>query len=176
MKYLFLNRTYREKVLVLAMIFVGLLIWVTLASDRLRDFNQRRASIVRQVEAQQVWLDNEASIRDRVEASISNLDPAQTLSGTRLNAEINRIAADQNLRVTVDRPQQESGEVLTYNTVVVQVSGAEMEPLIRFTQALQARAPYLGVEEIIISPDNRNPTIHGARYRISAVERRPAAN
>ena len=176
MKALFLNRTYREKVLILAMVLVGLVIWFTLASERLREFNQTRASIVRQVEAQQVWLDNEASIRERVEASISNLDPARTLSGTRLNAEINRIASEHNLRVTVDRPQQESGEVLTYHTVVVQISGAEMEPLIRFTQALQGRAPYLGVEEIIISPDNRNPTIHGARFRISAVERRPASS
>ena len=172
MKSLYLSRSFREKAMVLLMLAVALVIWASMFSERFGQLMADRGRINRIHAEFSVYLDNREIITQRAQEGIQNLDPRRTLDGTRLWGEIAALARRHGLRPSVDSPRTEPGEVFSYHTLVLSVSEADLESLISFTGELQARAPYMDLENVIITARS-NPMLLDARYRISSVELNP---
>jgi hypothetical protein len=169
MKRFYLTRKPREKFLVLLMLVVALVIWGSLFSERLGGVMADNHRLNRLHADFRVYLDNQEIIRDRAQEGIRNLDPARTLDGTRLWGEVGALARKHGLNPSVDSPRTEPGDVFSYHTLVLSVSEADLPSLINFTGELQTRAPYVALEQVIIT-SRSNPMLLDARYRISSVE------
>lgn len=172
MKSIFMARSPREKVLVLLMLVVGLVIWGSFFSDRAAGLMADRGRLNRIHSEFKVYLDNREVIRDRAEEGIRNLDPSRTLDATRLWGEVGALARKHGLKPSVDSPRTEPGDVFSYHTLVLSVSEADLASLIDFTGELQARAPYVDLEQVVIT-SRSNPERLDARYWISSVELNP---
>lgn len=169
MKSLFMARNMREKFLVLAMLVVALLIWASIFVERAGELMAERNRLNQLHEEMSVYLDNRELIRQRAEEGIQNLDPGRTLNGTRLSVEAGSLARKHGLSPSIDSPRTDSGDVFSNHTIIMTVSEADLAELINFTGELQARAPYMALEQVIIT-SRSNPMLLDARYRVSSVE------
>lgn len=162
----------REKVLVLLMLVVGLVIWVSFFGERAQALLAERGRLNRLQAEMNVYLENQDLIRQRAEEGIASLEPSRTLDATRLLVEVAEIADTHGLIPSVDSPRTDPGDVFSYHTVVLTVQNANLETLIDFTGALQARAPYVALEQVVVTAKT-DPQYLDARYRISSVELNP---
>jgi len=172
MKHLLMSRSMREKILVLLMLIVGLLIWISFFGDRAQALLAERGQLNRRQSEMNIYLDNREIIQERAEAGIASLEPSRTLDATRLLVEAADLADKHNLNPSIDSPRTEAGEIFSYHTVVLTVQNAKLETLMSFTGELQSRAPYIALEEVIITAKT-DPQFLDARYRISSVELNP---
>lgn len=169
MKSYFMTRNLREKLLVLMMLVVGLVIWISFFAERAGVLMAERRSVNLLGEELGVYIDNRDLIRERAEAGIRNLEPSLTLNATRLSVDAGAMARENGLNPSIDSPRTEPGDVFSYHTIVMTVNEADLGALINFTNELQARAPYMALEQLSINARS-NPMLLDARYRISAVE------
>lgn len=172
MKKYFMARNLREKLLVLLMLTVALVIWFSFFSERAGNLLADRGRLNRLNQEMNLYLDNQEAIRQRAQEGIQKLDPGSTLDATRLWGDVGSLARRHGLNPSVDSPRTEPGDIFSYHTVVLTVSDADLGALINFTGELQARAPYMGLEQVIVTAKS-NPMLLDARYRISSVELNP---
>lgn len=165
-------RNLREKLLVLLMLVVALVIWISFFAERAQGLLAERGRLNRLHEEMSVYIDNQDIIRQRAEAGIESLDPARTLDATGLWNEVGDLAKKHGLNPSVDSPRTEPGDVFSYHTVIMTVTNANLATLINFTGELQTRAPYIDLEEVIVTAKT-DPRFLDARYRISSVELNP---
>ncbi|MCC5790125.1 MAG: hypothetical protein JJT75_10845 [Opitutales bacterium] len=166
----FLERTPREKFLVVFFLVTMVLLWGLNFLNRSREDWQTWQQLERTYEQQQVWIDNAEMIGGLVEEEIGRLERDQLLSRTRLLSEINRLARAQDLSPSIDTPRTEEGEIFQFHTVTVRLSRSPMERIIAFTDSIQDRSPYMSMGELILIPDRNDPRNLEARYEITAVE------
>ena len=96
----FLGRLLREKLLLVAFALLGVLMWLSDTSKRLRAFWREQHTTTVALADQQRWLDNRKVLENAAQKAASRLDPAQTLDGTRLLAAVGTLAAEAGLRNT----------------------------------------------------------------------------
>ncbi|HOG93997.1 MAG TPA: hypothetical protein PLE80_10530, partial [Opitutaceae bacterium] len=89
----FLSRVAREKMLLLAFVLLGVAIWASSLLGRGQVWYGDFAATRAELDDQAFWLGRRASIEEAAKQAIARLDPAKTLNGTQLNAEINQIAS-----------------------------------------------------------------------------------
>lgn len=166
----FLERTAREKFLVVFFLLTMVVLWGLNFLNRSSEDWQTWQQLGRTYEQQQVWLDNADMIATLVEEEIGRLERDRLLTRTRLLSEINRLARAQNLSPSIDTPRTEDGEIFKFHTVTVRLSRSPMERIIAFTDSIQERSPYMSMGELILIPDRNDPRNLEARYEITAVE------
>lgn len=160
----------REAFLLLLFLGTAAFLWSVSILNRTNLIREGLASNQREFTTQQVWFDNAASIRSRMEREIGLLERSQTLNSTRLVAELNSLARRQNLSPSIDSPRTDSGDAFQFHTVVVRLNRAPLERIMNFTDEVQGRAPYLALNSLVLSPDRTNPNNLEARFEITAVE------
>jgi len=105
-----------------------------------------------------------------MQAGIDNLDPQSILSGSLLVSELDSMARENGLSHSIDSPRSDEGEVFISHTVNLNVQRADLASLVAFAEEVQARTPYMGLEEVSLSADRNRPDRLDARFRISSVE------
>lgn len=173
MKSFFETRTQREKILILFMMAVGVFIWSSFFFERYSALMTERRVLTQTVEEQRLWLAQSESIRASIEQGMQNLDPSRTLNATQLSGEVGSLAREAGLRPAITTPRTTGGDVFSNNTLTVSANKSDLDSLISFTEALQDRAPYIGIEQVIITADRSNPMLLDVRYDISSVEVNP---
>lgn len=162
--------TRREFFLLLLFLGTAVFIWGVSLLNRVGETRESYQANQRTFETQEVWLDNAEAIRTRMEREIGLLERSQTLNSTRLVAELNALARRQNLSPSIDSPRTDQGDAFQFHTVVVRLSRAPLDRIMSFTDEVQARAPYLALNSLVLSPDRTNPNNLEARFEITAVE------
>lgn len=172
MKTFFLTRQLREKMLLLAFVVVGAIIWGTSvlqrASRDVREFRLARAELA----DQQRWLAARESIEAAAAAAVENLDSSRTYNAVRLSAEISAIANATGLgaNATNDPPQTERTPQFSMHTLQFRLSRVQWEQLLRFYEELSQRAPYINIEQFALSAERARPELLNASLRVSSVE------
>lgn len=162
----------REKFLILLFLLVAVAIWGSSFSGRLNTCVGAFQRTSSDLGTQAMWLGRRAQIEADAKKAISRLDPAQTLDGTKLLAEINRIASENGLNsnVTVDDNRDERTAQFAVHSLRFTARRADYATLIRFYQAVQKRSPYIGIEQFALGLDNPSSAQLSASFRFSSVE------
>ena len=172
MKTFFFSRHIREKILLTALLALVGIVWLVRVARSGRAFwTEWRANAV-VLATQQQWLDNRANIEASATRTIAHLDPARTFSSPRLLGELSTIADQVGVR------NNTSSEILgteltnqfAVNTVQVAVRNADLPSLLSFYDALDKRAPYIGLEQFSLTVNPSNPALLTAVMRVSSVE------
>jgi hypothetical protein len=170
-KAFFFSRLLREKVLLVAFVAIGLVLWGSAFLKRAtRQWQVHRALMVELADQKQ-WLNNQASIEAAAAAAVKNLDPSRTLDETRLVGEVSALAREHNLKgMANDTPQTERSGQFAVHTMLVTIPRAEWSSVKNFYTALAARSPYIGVEQLSLTSDRANPSQLNAVVRVTSVE------
>ena len=166
----FLGRLFREKVLVLAFVLLGALIWLSSSSDHLKKNLRSFRSAESTLATQQLWLNNRPAIEEAAKAAVQNLDPSKTYNSTFLVAEILAIAKHAGLAPNTEPPRTQRSPQFAVHTVQVTARRAELAALLRFYQELASKAPYLGLEQVSLQGDRTNPGLINATLQVASVE------
>ena len=169
LRALFLARLLREKLLLVAFAVLGVAIWFSGFSKRFGAFwGQQRATTVALAE-QKLWLSNRAAIDAAAQKAAGRLDAARTLDPQRLFAEVDKLALEAGLARNLGEQRDVVGEQFSLHSLSVTINKAEWEPLKKFYLGLQARSPYISIEQFSLqaSPSGSPLT---AVLRVSSVE------
>jgi hypothetical protein len=163
----FLSRLLREKLLLVAFAVLGVLMWFSSFSRRAGLFwRQQRATTVELAEQKQ-WLTNRGAIEAAAQKAAGNLDAVRTLDATRLYAEIDKLARDAGLTPGLGEQRDETAGQFAVHSLQVTIAKADWEPLRKFYLSLQARSPYIGIEQFTIRSQGN---AHAASLRVSSIE------
>ncbi len=168
MKAFFLGRTLRERLLLLAFALIALGWWAPVALGRLGALRRDLKGFYVERETQQMWLSHRTEIETRAAAAGRTLDPAKTLDASQAFAELNRMTAGLTAEIGAQRTEQ-AGQFALHN-VQVSIRRVDMKGLLGFYDQVNARAPYLGIEQCAISLDRANPGLLNTVFRIYSIE------
>jgi hypothetical protein len=170
MKRFFLTRSFREKTLLVAFVSLVAIAWLLSGAGRARARLQDWQSLRASGEEQRLWLTNRTEIEARAAKATAQLDPAKTLNGTRLVAEMSSLAAQAGLTAEVSGQRTERTTQFAFHSAQVTFRRAEMNALVKFYEALSARSPYVGLEQVSLAADRGAPGALNATFRVTAAE------
>ena len=172
MKAFFLSRLFREKLILLAFIFLAAAMWLSSALTRTRTFAQQASATSTELTDQKHWLAGRAQIEAAAKNAVVQLDPSRTYDSVRLQAELVAIAQSVGLSkdTAIDDAQVSAGTQFSLNSVRFVIRNAEWQTLERFYKELSKRSPYIGIEEFSIYSNKANPSQLNAALRVSSVE------
>lgn len=172
LKAYFLSRHLREKILLLGFLALALAAWFSSFADRSKGFLERYQSTKAELKEQSLWLGRRTQIEADAKKAIDRLDPSRTLDGTKLLAEVNRIAGDSGLasNVQADDTKDERSSQFAVHSLRFTVRRTDYPTLVKFYLELQKRSPYIGIEQFSIQSEPNNPAMLTALFRITSVE------
>lgn len=172
LKVWFLNLAARERLLLLVFLVLAVAVWGSSYSGRLGAFLRSYRSTGMDLQEHAAWLARKSLIEADAQKAIAKLDPSQTLDGTKLTAEVTRLAAVAGLtsNVQVDDTRNEASSQFIVHTLRFSVRKADYGSLVRFYQELQKRSPYIGLEQFALQADPGGAATLTATLRISSVE------
>lgn len=170
MKRFFFTRNLREKALLVTFVSLVAIAWLLSATGRARTRIEDWRSLRASGEEQQLWLKNRADIEARASKATAQLDPAKTLNGTRLVAEISALASQASLTAEVSGQRSERTTQFGFHSAQVTFRRAELGALVKFYEALSARSPYVGLEQVSLQADRAAPGTLNATFRVTAAE------
>jgi hypothetical protein len=173
MKRFFLGRSGREKTLLLAFAGIAAVVWLLGTTGRIRALWQESNSLLAEQETQRTWLANRTVIEQRAAGAVRQLDPAQTLNGTRLVGELNTLALQAGLSAEVSGQRTERTVQFAFHSAQVSFRRVELGALVRFYESLSARSPYVGLEQMTLTVDRGTPGQLNASFRVVAAELTP---
>lgn len=170
MKRFFFTRSLREKTLLVTFIALVAIVWLISATGRTRARIAEWRSLRTAGEEQKLWLGNRADIEARAAKATAQLDPAKTLNGTRLVAEMSTLAAQSGLTAEVSGQRSERTTQFAFHSAQVSFRRAEMGALVKFYETLSHRSPYVGLEQVSLAADRAAPGTVNATFRVTAAE------
>lgn len=168
----FLARALREKLLLVAFIAIGLLWWgsayLTRAGVFWRDQRSTRVRLTEQAE----WIRNRVKIEENAHTAAAKLDQTKTLNAIQLATALQQLANEAGLRnaqLSGQPVTTKSGQFAIHTANYV-IRGAEWEPLVKFYEALQKRAPYIAVDQFNLGAAPNNPSQLTLQLKAESVE------
>lgn len=162
--------TSREKMLLALFLWVVVLIWLSLYASRMSDLFDNFKTTNDTLTYQQLWLDREATIEERLADSRKILDPKKTYASSRFIARVDGLARASGAAYDVTNPTTRLGDVFNEHALTVQFKDASMKALLGFGRAIHEENPYLGVKQVKISPNRRDPNLLNAQFDVIALE------
>jgi hypothetical protein len=156
----FLGRLLREKLLLVAFITVGALIWLSGFSARAGQFWRTQRSTTTELKLQDEWLRNEVRIQEAATQATAQFDASRTLDGNRLFTKVQSLAREAGLRNISNQGVQQgvTNGQFSVNTLQFQVNNADWEAIKRFYLLLNQNAPYVAIDQFTLTPVASNPT------------------
>ncbi|MBI2515973.1 MAG: hypothetical protein HYV95_03575 [Opitutae bacterium] len=168
MKTYFRQRSFREQLLLLAVAMAGLA-WGASVLAKRTAFTVRawRLSLGEQAR-QSLLLAQRDEILSRVKEAAKILDPVRTLDSGQSFAELNDMA--RGLTVELGTPRTEITGSFALHFHQITIRRTNFGRLIEFYDRLVRRAPYLGIEQCLLSSDPGAPGTLNATFRIYSIQ------
>lgn len=164
------SRNIRERALLFLFLVAGFLIWSFELMKSHRELSVRNVVVNADLETQQTWLDQEAIIDARMEKVLAQMDSGETFSENQLLQIVDRIARDVGLQTAIARPTSRRGEVFTEHILTIPVAMASMRSMIDFENAIKDHYPFLGIDYLLIEPENSSPDLLKGEVRVTSFE------
>ncbi|MEY4940146.1 MAG: hypothetical protein RIQ93_1881 [Verrucomicrobiota bacterium] len=174
----FLSRLLREKLLLVALVAVGAVIWISSFSSRAGLLWRGQKVTTTELKDQDRWLRDRPRVEAAAQKAAAQLDPAKTLDGTRLFTTVRQLALDNGLRNITNNgltPLGSNGQ-FSVNTLGVTITANDpngeknWESLTNFYKALQTRSPYVAIDQVILTPMRGNSGQLSLFLKVSSVE------
>lgn len=170
LKTLYYKISLREKTLLGFFLWIMVFLWIFMFAERVsrlvNDIRVVNSSLV----YQKIWLDSEESILERLVESRRILNPEKTYSKNQFIARVDGIARSSEGTYDVTNPTTALGEVFNEHSLSIQFKDVPIETLITFDQAIHKENPYLGMDQVKIIPNRRDPILLSAQFDIIALE------
>lgn len=176
LKALFNKMSQREKILLTLFIWVMVFIWGTWMSGRMSKLLDDISAVKASLANQQIWLDNESAIEERLLDSRNILDPKKTYARSQFIAKVDAIARSSGASYDITNPTTALGEVFNEHSLTVQFKDASMKSLLSFEASIIKEGSYMSITEVKINPNRRDPNLLSAQFDIIALELKNVEN
>lgn len=176
LRTLYKRITLREKILLVLFAWVIFLIWLGFYWSRMGQLFENLNKVNAGLAHQQVWLNNEVSIAERLAEAQKILDPEKTYARSRFIGRIDNLARETGAGYDVTNPTTQSGEIFNEHFLVVQFKDASLKNLIDFVKTINNENPYLGIKQVKITPNRRDPNLLNAQFDVFALELKNVEN
>jgi len=172
LKFYFLSRLLREKVLLLALVAIAAAIWVSSFARRAQVAAREQIQVSTDLAVQGQWLERKERIEALAKAAIEHLDPAKSLDAVRLTAEVSDMAAAAGITGNrqIDSTRSERTNEFAVHSIEFRARRADYANLQKFYFKILERAPYLGLEQFSLATVPSRPQEIEAVFRITSVE------
>ncbi len=172
MRKLFQKLSLREKVLLSALIWCGLIIvsffLVGAYVKVVRELKQSGDMLVMQDQ----WYQLEPVLEADRERILEQLNPKNTFSGASLAGRIDSLARSSKVTPTINTPRTRSDDKLNLHTMRVSLKSDGMPEILDFENKVQSEWPYIKIESVQVSrrDGKNNPDKHDVLYIINSFE------
>lgn len=169
-KRLFRRMTVREQLLLLAFIVVVLFIWTGSVIKRGKAWNADRQQTQSDLDVQQQWLDRADEFEEKYQQARKRVDTKKTYDGAQLSGKVDNLLREAALSgsADIDPVQTREGEIFNDHTIRVRLKRISIAQLIELNQLLSKETPYINIQSIRISKNQRKPEELDIRLRINS--------
>jgi Tfp pilus assembly protein PilO len=163
----------RERTMLLAFVWVVVLGWLGSVYHQLKSLHTEVNEVEHTLKDQTIVLDQQQTISAKLGQMLTRFDKANTIPSNELFQLVAQFASDSNLEnpsVTQQRVGQTASDIFKINTVSVHFGAASLHDLVNFASKIEARTPYLAIDDISLTPNLRNPLQLDATMRVSSLE------
>ncbi|MEO6994890.1 MAG: hypothetical protein ABI273_14880 [Lacunisphaera sp.] len=171
MKKFFQNRSLRERLLILVFALIGFSWWAPVAVRRLGVFRQEFSNYRTDHEIQQLWLSRRTEIETHAATVARTLEPTKMLDASQAFRELSRMTSGLTPEIVSGKTLQ--SDQFALNNIQVTIRRADIASLVNFYTELSARAPYLGIEQCVLSADRASPGLINAVFHVYSIESLP---
>jgi len=171
MKQRYQNISVREKTLLLGFLLLLTLFWGWSAAGRTVRLLHQSARLNAEEATQELWLGQRARIGTQARHAARHLEPGRTIDATQLFSEVNKQAQGLNFDLGGQRTEQSSQ--FAVHVVQLTVRKADLAALVGLYDRLEARAPYIGIEQCEFGADRSEAGKLNAGFRVYAIQVQP---
>lgn len=173
MRHLFLRRPRTERLLTVAALLVGAVVWADAALRRASEAwdGHRAASQERALQAE--WLARAPGIEAAAAKAKEGLEAGKGMDAAQLVAVAAELAAEAGLGVNTDPPKTQRSGPFALHTVQLSARRTDLAALVRFYRLVKPRAPYLAVGGLSLQAERSGGGAISARIQLTAVELAP---
>lgn len=169
MRAFFFRRNWRERVLLLAVLLVGTVIWLSSALGRLRELRGSLQVADGDLENQGLWLRQQSDIDARLKASIEQVRSGRSLTQAQFNQQWNALVNKHGLTARFDPASTDRKPPVAIHTVNTRLDKAELEKFLSLIDDLAVQLPLVNIDKLSIVPD-RDPRQLQIDIKLSALE------
>lgn len=158
----------RERILLVALIIVGFLIWGSNLQERWTNTSAQVDTLERTTRSQTVWLENEGFLRSQFRSALGRLDQDKMMDDSQLIGLIDTYARQNELRHELSTPNTSPGEVFSTSNLRVTFRNITMDDLLKFYLFTLSHHPYMSLEGVAIVPNRADMRLLTARFRIDS--------
>lgn len=172
-RLLFNRLNTREKGLLVAFLWVMLLIWASSLFDNTTAFVRNWSETGRSLEAKEAIIELGPQVEAALEEQFAVLNPALTLDENDLAGKVDTIARRLGVQFVLSPMAPERIQDFDIYKLRIQIRRAPLDQLLAFNEAILSESPYMKMENIRLSADAMNPTLHNASFVINSFEFQP---
>jgi hypothetical protein len=170
MRAFFFCRSWRERVLLLVVFAVGVLIWLFSVLGRVRTARERWAATGGELREQQLWLDNAATTHEQLQSRLAQVQQGRALNANQLAGRLDELVKRHGFAFRLDPPSSERRPPVVLHTVSLAIDKADLPAFAAFADDLRSSLPLVNIEQLVITPDRRNPAQLDVRLKLSGLE------
>lgn len=174
MRNFFFRRSWRERVLLLVVLLVGVVIWLFAAISRGRAARERWAGQRSLLETQEAWLVQSAPLQERLQGRLGQVQQGRSLNANQLVGQLDAVLKRQHFTAfRLDPATTERKPPVAIHSVALTLEKIELSALAAFTDELRTALPLVNIDQLVITPDRRNPAQLDVRLRLNGLELLP---
>jgi len=170
MRRFFFRRNWRERVLLLVTLTVGVVLWLSSLLGRIDSFRTRWFAAQTELQSQATWLGNAADIEAQLKSRLDQVKQGRSLNSNQLVGQLDAVVKKQHFTFRLDPPTSERRPPVAIHTVSLAIEKAELRALADFVDDLGTSLPLVNIEQMTITPDRRNPAQLDVRLKLSSLE------
>lgn len=171
MRAFFFRRSWRERILLLVVLAVGVLIWLASALGRARTFRERWSSTTRVLETQRQWLEAAPAKATELQERLSQVQQGRSLNANQLVGQLDSVIKRGGIgSYRLDPPTTERRPPVALHAVSLTVDKVDLATLGAFVDDLRTSLPLVNIEQMVITPDRRNPAQLDVHLKLSGLE------
>jgi Tfp pilus assembly protein PilO len=163
----------RERTMLLAFVWIIILGWFGIVYRQLKTLHTEVNEVEHTLKDQTIVLNQRQTISDQLGQMLTRFDKANTIKSNDLFALVAQYASDSNLvnpSVAQQHVGQAASDIFKINTVSVHFAAASLHDLVHFASKIEARTPYLAIDDLSLTPNLINPLQLDATMRVSSLE------
>lgn len=170
----FFRLSMREKSLSILFIGALLAVWLTFQMDRHGLARQEIRSANELAEQQGQWLREQPAIEARYETMLQNIDLKALPSAEDVNARIDDLIRKYGFSdFKMSPPRTTPGSPLTFHTFTIDISKADYNKLIDFTNEIKSSLSFVSLRQIKIRAQPRTPQFLDVKLELKSIEYTP---
>jgi hypothetical protein len=170
MRAFFFRRSWRERVLLLIVLAVGVFIWLFSVLGRARAVQDRWAATGRELREQRQWLDNATELHERLQSRLEQVQQGRSLNANQLVGQLDALVKRHRFAYRLDPPTSERRPPVVLHTVSLAIDKADLPAFAAFADDLRTSLPLVNIEQLVLTPDRRNSAQLDVRLKLSGLE------